>query len=44
MRITQGSISEHYYIDTTDLRIPSIVFKSRIDTNKPIGLYEYLKH
>jgi hypothetical protein len=44
MNITQGSISEHYYIDTTDLRIPSIVFKSSIDTNKPIGLYEYLRH
>jgi hypothetical protein len=42
--ITQGSIIDQYFIDTDDLRIHSKVFKSRIDTNKTISLYEYLKH
>lgn len=42
--ITNACISQHFYIDSTDLLIPSIIFHSNIDTNKPIGLYECLNH
>jgi len=42
--IQQGCIDQENYIDTDDLRSTIRAIKSRIDTNKPIGLYEYLIH